>query len=343
MNRQVTHRRRNRGLAFAGAVIATSALLGGCAESLPQPEPEAPAAAPVLSEEQQANVLVSVGSVLDGATKDRSAKALKPRLTGPALEVRTSQLQVAKARGDNSLVTQIPAEYQQVVVPTTETWPRTSYAITVPTENLETPRLVALEQASAREPYKLWGWVQLVPDLTMPAFADAEIGSAPVAPDDDSLLATPADALSQYADVLSRGTEKSKAAKNFEILPDDLVKRLEKNAANLRGTDSFEEAAAKYSMTFKPRGKDVRAVATADGGAVVMGVLEGKESLVAEEGATVPPLTETQDALLGDADATNTLRAEYTDMVALYVPPKDSDGKIRPLGFSHVATAASNK
>lgn len=334
---------RRRGLAAASAVVLSSVLLAGCAEELPTPDPEPAAEGPALSQDQEAAVLESVVSVLSKSTESGDAKLLGQRVTGPALEVRKSQLEVAQVRGDNDLVTTVPSAYLQLVSPTTAEWPRTAYAITEATENLETPRLVVLEQAKAREDYRMWAWAQLVPGVTMPAFADSEIGSEAVASDDESLATAPRVALERYADLLTKGTEKSKHATSFDLLEGDLVNRVQADASNLRKSDSFKEADGEYSMTFSVRKGDVRAVRTADGGALVVGVLVGKELVEAEEDAKVPPLTRTQEALLDGEDPTNVLRTQYTDMIALYVPPSGSKDKIRPLGYSHVATQAANE
>ena len=336
------NRRTTRGLAVASALVVSSTLLAGCADELPQPQAGEAFTGPVLTKEQDTQVFTAVADTVAKADKELKSSALKPRVTGPAYEVRKSQLAVAKKRDNAEFVTDIPSESQQMIIPTTEGWPRTSFSITTSTEDLETPRLVAFEQASARSDYKMWAWTQLIPGQKMPAFADAGIGSEAVASDDDTLAATPADALAQYADLVTLGAKKSSFAKGFELPDGDLVAAVAADAAAWKEVPGFEDSGTEYTQKYKARKDEVRAVRTADGGALVMGVLDGKTTVKAEEGAKVPALSETQKALLGDADQTNTLTTRYTDMVALYVPAKDAEGKIRPLGYSHVATAASN-
>ncbi|WP_277212909.1 hypothetical protein [Isoptericola croceus] len=329
----------------AVGVAATVALLAGCAEELPTPVADEPFTGPVLTVEQETAVVQDVATVLDEAREQEDPKLLRDRVGGSAFEVRKSQLQVAKVRGDDSLVTQIPTDLSAMIVPTTETWPRVSYTITQPTENLEVPRLVAYQQQSARENYKLWSWVQLIPGTTMPNFADPEaIGSEEVAPDDDSLAVTPTEAVAQYADLVAKGTEESEYADAFELPEEsqDLVMRIQADARNVREADTFDAADGRYRLTFVARDKPI-AVRTSDGGAVVMGVLDGNVRLDVEEGGTIPPLTETQSALLDGEDETNELYVEYTDQVALYVPPAGSEEPVRPLGYSHVAVAAANE
>lgn len=329
----------------AVGLAAAAALLAGCAEELPTPVADEPFEGPVLTMEQETAVVQDVAGVLDKAAEENDPKALRSRVGGPALEVRKSQIKVAEERGDDSLVTQIPTDLRAAIIPTTETWPRVTYTITQPTENLEVPRMVAYQQESARDSYKLWSWVQLIPGTTMPNFADPEaIGSEEVAPDDDSLAVTPADAVARYADLVAKGTDDSEHADAFELPGEsqDLVKRIQADARNVREAETFDTADGRYRLAFAAR-DDPLTVRTSDGGAVVMGVLDGNVRIDVEEGGTIPPLTETQSALLAGEDETNELYVEYTDQVALYVPPAGSEDPIRPLGYSHVAVAAANE
>lgn len=330
------HRAR---LAVAAAAAGTL-LLAGCAAPLPTAEPEATPASPqpVLDDGQETAVLEDVGAVLAAAGEENDPKGLKARVTGPALTIRTSQLEVAKERGDADLVTELPSEVQQVVIPTTQTWPRTSYAVSVQPESMQSPRLTVYEQATARKPYKLWGWVRLFPNTTLPSFAAPEIGSEAVAPDDDTLLVSPTDAIAQYADVLNLGSRSSFA----DTFPDDSFRALLAERSKL-WRDALKPAAGKYSLKFTPDEDDaVRAVRTADGGALVVGTLTSRETMTAEEGAVVPPSTETEKALFGDEDASNVLKVGYDDVVAIYVPPADSGEQVLVLGTEHVATSIAN-
>jgi hypothetical protein len=321
----------------AGALVA--ALLAGCASEPPTPRPDEAAAGPVLSEDQNTKVLAAVNETLGEAGKANDPEVLKRRLTGPALAVRSSQLKVAAARGNADLVTEIPNEYLGKIVPTTETWPRTSFAITVQTENLRTPRLLVLDQASARAPYKLWGWAELLPGVTLPAFADVELGSEAIAPDDDSLLLTPADAVAQYIDVLNLGGGSAFAA---TFADDDFRKLLASNAQVQ--SEALKAAEGTYTMQVAAMAdQPVHAVRTADGGAMVVAALTATETMQGVEGSKIGPPTETLKTLFGSAEQTHVLKAGYTDVVALHLPAAGSEDQARLLGFSHVATSVSNQ
>ncbi|GAA4721506.1 hypothetical protein GCM10023216_08380 [Isoptericola chiayiensis] len=343
INAPLRRRRAGRGAAAVAAAATTGLLLTACAEEIPQPAADEPFAGPALTADQETAVVQAVAETVEKADAELAPKQLDARVQGPAREVRASQIKVAKARDDDSLITSIPAELQRMIIPTTESWPRVSFTITEETENLEVPRLVAYEQSSARDNYKMRSWVQLIPGTTMPNFADPEvIGSEAVATDDDSLAASPEQALNRYADLVANGDD-SEFADQFELPGDspDLVQRVQADARNVRGDDGFQEADGSYRLAFASRGGEVVAVRTSDGGALVMGVLDGNVRATVEEDGEIGPLTETQKALIGDEDNTNELYVEYTDQVALYVPPSGSEEKIRPLGYSHVPTDAS--
>jgi hypothetical protein len=335
-----TTARPHRARLAAVAAAAGMVLLAGCAAPVPTPQPEETPATPppVLDETQQDDVLAAVGTTLEEAGAATDPELLEGRVTGPALAIRTSQLDVAKARGNADLVTELPTDVQQVVIPTTQTWPRTSYGVSVQPESLQPPRLSVYEQDGARDQYELWGWVRLFPSTTLPSFAAPTIGSEAVAPDDDSLLVTPTDAVAQYADVLNVGSSSSFAAS----FPDDSFRAQLAERAKV-WNDALAPAAGKYTLTFTPDpDQPVRSVRTADGGALVVGTMTSAESMTAEDGAQVPPDTESVKALFGSAGTTNVLKVGYRDVVAIYVPPADSEEQMQVLGTEHVATSAAN-
>jgi len=333
----------NKARARAGAVVATvlaAGLLTGCAEELPTPKPEAPVAAAVVTQSQERKILDKVAGVVGKVEKSSDADALTARLSGPALDIRETQLKVAAARGDKEPLTDLSMQMQQVILPSDQEWPRNSFAITVQPKDLTTPVLMAFEQGTAREQYKLWGWVRLLPGVTMPQFAEADLGSAAVAEDDTSLKTTPKDAIQQYASVLSVD-KKSKYNDNFA--DDDLRQffrdygKLQVNAINK------EECDGAFKVGYEPTKSPVKAVRTADGGALVMAAMSSTETITAkEEGCEIGPPTKTTQALWGDADVTNVVKVNYKDMVAMYVPPKGSDSPISLVGYEHVPSSVSN-
>ena len=353
MIRPVSHRRTRKSIACAGASALTFALLAaGCAEEL-VPElaavPEETVATPALSDTQFDRILAEVNESIAEADGERDPELLTSRVTGPALTVRTSQLNVAEIRDDDSLVTLLPDTFQQIIVPTTATWPRTMFAITDVGDEFSPPRLLALTQDDPRDDYQLWAWVQLRPGVLMPAFAHVTIGSEELAENDTSLRFTPAEAVEQYADLLTNGDD-SEYVDNFEPAIDDPFRTFLYTwvTAQQEALDA-DRVEGTFSLEVVPMpGEPVKAIRAANldspaepGGAMVMAALVSSEQLEAMEGAVLTPQTQTAQALLEGATFTNVLTATYTDMIALYIPPAGSTEPIKLLGYSHVQTGAS--
>ena len=111
----------------------------------------------------------------------------------------------------------IPKDIAQVVIPTDDGWPRSVFTITTTTEDQQSKRLLVLNQESARQNYKLMAMARLFEGAQLPKFEVPTIGSRMGTDKDENLVATPADALTQYADVLQNGAN-SKFASGFRIL-----------------------------------------------------------------------------------------------------------------------------
>ncbi|MEU4362593.1 hypothetical protein [Promicromonospora sp. NPDC023987] len=332
-------RSTTRTTAVVATVLATG-LLAGCAEELPTPKPEAPVAAAVVTQSQEREILDKVAEVVGKVEKTKDADKLAARLDGPALSIRETQLKVADARGDKEPLTDLSMEMQQVILPSDQEWPRSSFAITVQPKDLTTPVLMAFNQATARDQYKLWGWVRLLPGVTMPQFAEADLGSPAVPEDDESLKVTPKDAIKQYASVLTVD-KKSKYADNFA---DDDLRQFFRDYGKLQvEAINKEECDGSFKVEYEPTKDSVRAVRTADGGALVVASMVSQETITAkEEGCEIGPPTKTTKALWGDADVSNVVEVNYKDMVAMYVPPKDSKDEISLVGYEHVPSSVSN-
>lgn len=337
MSKRTTRRSATRTAAVAGA-LAGAILLAGCASPLPtaSPDPTPTEAVPALTADQMAEVRTAVGATLDEAGAANDVAHLANRLAGPALSLRTSQLAVAAVRGNQDLITVLPTDVQQDIITTTDSWPRQAYAVTVQPEDLQSPRLLAYDQATARDPYKLWAWVRLFPSATLPTFAGPAVGSESVPLDDASLLVTPADAVAQYADVLNLGAGSAYAGS----FADDPLRAWVANNATVQMAE-LSKAAGTMTMTFTPTPDEVRAVRTADGGAMVMAGLSALETRTIEEGGKIAPGSETEKALFGANETTNKLNVGYTTMVAMYIPPAGATTGVQVLGMENVATSVA--
>ena len=320
-----------------GAVLAVGLAVAGCAQPLPTPDP-APApvlAPPVINATQEAAILGAIGEILDDAGKSLKAADLSERLTGPALTIRTSELAVAKLRKSDDTVSNVPTEVESIMVPATFTWPRTALAVSVQPE-LQTQRLLVVEQSSPRAPYKLWGWTRLFPGTRLPNFAMATTGSTQIEPETEGLKMTPADAIAHYANVLNKG-EKSKFINDFG--PDPFRSGIEENSR--LQNEALKAAKGKQTMKFTPVPGQLSGLQSVDGGALIVGELTGVEDRTAEAGALLSPSTPIEKALTKKLKVTNEMTIGYTTTVAIYIPAKGSSEPVAVVGVEHVATSAN--
>lgn len=318
-------------LALIGAVM-----LAGCAEPLPTPSPEpAPVMAPpVIDAVQESAILAGVGTVLEETEGELDADALSKRLSGPALTIRKSEIAVAKSLKSTDLMTVIPTEVEGIIVPTTLDWPRTAFAVSVQPE-LQTQRLLVLQQSSARAQYKLWAWVKLFPQIELKSFATSLTGSPEFAPDAPGLVMTPQEAVTNYADLLNEG-KKSDFYEDFA--PDRFREEIAKN--NKLQNEALKAADGKQTMKFTPVDSAVYALGSVEGGALVVGELSATEDRIAEEGAQLSASTPVEQALTKKLDITNSMTIGFTTVVAIYIPPAGSTEAVTVVGVDHVATSA---
>jgi len=114
----------------------------------------------------------------------------------------------------------IPKDIAQTVIPTDDGWPRSVFTITTTTEDQQSKRLLVFDQESAQQNYKLMAMARLFEGAKLPKFEIPTIGSQMGTAKDEKLVAAPADALAQYADVLQNGSKSQYASK----FADDLAR-----------------------------------------------------------------------------------------------------------------------
>ena len=320
-------------------VLATAGflVLSACSQAVPEVHVDpAPSTPPVmLTVEQDTSILTAIGETLTAASQTLDPAALDARLSGPALTLRTAELTVASATGSTDAITEIPTEVQSEVLPTTQTWPRTTFAASVRPQNLQTDRLLVTEQAAPRDQYKLWGWIRLFPAVTLPAFPATDIGTEAVAPDDASLLVTPADAVARYMDVLTNGDASAFAAEfASDPLREQMAAQREKRSA------SATEIKGSYTLQFAPMDGALQTLRTSNGGALVVGAFTASETLQGEQSAKISP-SPTEQAFIGDVSPSNSLTVGRTGLVGIYIPPAGAEGTLSVLGSELLTTSAS--
>lgn len=313
-----TSARRRTAVAGSGLAL-TVALLAGCSNDIPQPDPEktAEAAPPVLDSDRLERILGEIGETVTAADSSQDAEALKPRVTGPALELRAAEYRLAQATDGEFTPEPLTTASQVNAVAATRDFPRTAVVITEVPEGGNLPLLIALQQAEARDQFKLWGWVRLFPGIQTPALTHPDTGSAPVVP--ENLVATPAEVVERYVAVLN--DPEHEAAAQFS--EDPYRTSSHESTAEL---DEAVEAAGDASFSAEAAGTDPLAVSTADGGALVLAPLRSTLTLTKTVPGSELRAGGAIGALLGDDTEVRGSVSGVSDvLVAFYVPPAGAD------------------
>lgn len=313
----------------AGALALAGLLLSACSSPLPAPSPDAVPAAmpPAISTEQVAEVLEDINATVQEAeAADFNPDLLDPRLTGPARTMRTIEYALRLA-GNTEAITTVPSVAQTIVAPTTDTWPRTVMVITESPADLQAPLLLTLVQDGPREPYRMWSWARLFPGVAVPATAQPEIGSSPVAPDAESLVASPESVVARYVDVLANGAESPHAA---SFTDDPLRAGI---AATRDAYAGLVVDKGSLTETYQPHDSGPYAIATADGGAIVVGAVQTVTTVTLDDSTLT--IGDQTASLLGRQTVANNLAITWLSVVVFAVPPAGSTEPITVLGAEH--------
>lgn len=329
--------RRGRRACGALAAAALATLLSACAvDPLPAPRPAAEdSVTPVLGGDQLDAVLEPVATALAAGDASLSYRDLEPAVAGPALEQRAGAYLMQTRVPESTYTLPLGTERLQDLVPAEQDWPRTVLTVTRASADDQFPDLVLLTQAGPRDPYVLTAYAPMLPGVTLPITAPLREG-VPVPPVDEQgdLLMSPADAATQYADVLSAG-EASPFAESFA---DDTF------SAQVVAVQDAERAALSttcagcftYSADHVVRDGQTWAFGTEEGGAVVLTVLTGANALrVAAEGSRAT-LNPEYAALAGAETATQGADFSYVEVVGLHVPPASAGAPVEVLAAQRV-------
>lgn len=335
---------KNRVVASALA-ISLLAGLAACGTALPTPHP-APSsieAQPIVTIQRLDAISERIGNELTLVDEAKDASQLDSVTLGPARVIREAEYKIAAATKSADEITVIPTVLQSQMIPTTPQWPRTMMAVTVQPESLQSPRLIVLEQDTARANFRLWGWVRLFPAVKLPAVASAQTGTEAVT-NDEGLSAGVLDVVGQYSDFLNQESA-SKYAATFSgsngKTPD--VFAAQRFANRKAMTKALKGIKGKFTETFSAP-KDLtgtRAIRTQDGGALVVAALTSTDKFKGPKGSKIPPDAPTKALLPAGAKTSNALTISYSAVVSMYIPPKGSANSVQIVGVEMRPVAAT--
>ncbi|MFT8356766.1 MAG: hypothetical protein ABF780_01190 [Bifidobacterium aquikefiri] len=289
-------------------------------------------ASPDLTQAQEKRIRLRILDALEKANKAKDPKGIDEYVGGPQLQIRTSELNIAKASGDLDNKTTIPRQITQTVIPTDSGWPRSIFTITTTTADQQSKRLLVMTQDVAGTNYKLWGVARLFQGAQLPKFAVPTIGSEMGDSSDTGLVFTPESAVSHYADILQNGTS-SKYSSDFtsDYFQQDLSKLEQTVQQGMEANNGTQK------QTFTAVPGAIKIMRSSDGGDLVVAQIDSVWTRTAGEGRESLPASDDEKALFGNTKATSTIKVTYVNVVAMYVPPAGSGAKVSAVGAERQA------
>lgn len=318
-------------IAAAAAVLLSCAMTVGLAGCNGQPPVLAAESSstqtPDLTVVQEKAIRHRILDGIDKANKAKSADGLDEYMSGPALAIRSSEIAIAKSTGSLDAKTAIPSGAVQTVIPTDSGWPRSVFTITTTTSDQQSKRLLVLRQDAARDNYRLWAVARLFQGAQLPKFEIASLGSSMGTGDDSGLVATPAQAVARYADVLEKGSSSSYATQ----FSDDYFRQ---DLATLSATvqEGMERNEGTQSQTFTPATGQIAVMRSTDGGDLVVARIDSTWIRKAGSGRQSLPASDAEKVLFGKGKATSTMAVSYVNVIALYIPHAGTGEKITAVG-----------
>ncbi|NEG70328.1 hypothetical protein [Bifidobacterium choloepi] len=319
----------------AALAVALGVSLAACEGEVPTVSSSASASAaasPDLTEEQEKEMREALLKTITECNDAKTTEGLDTAMTGPELQIRTSEIEIAQKTGNLDAKTEIPTDITQTVIPTDSGWPRSVFSITTTTSDQQSKRLLVFTQDSARSNYKLWGVARLFQGVSLPKFEIPSIGSSMGTDDDSGLVMTPKEAVERYADVLTNG-DSSQYAGDFtdDYFRQELAQLEQTVAEAMQKNDGTSE------QVFTADLDEIKVMRSADGGDLVVAQINSVWTRAAGSGRESQPASDAERALFGDGTATSTMKVTYVNVVALYVPPASSGDKVTAVGAERQA------
>lgn len=306
------------------AVLAASAVAGtGVAQASQTPAPESPSAdtvpaAPVLIDVQFRRILEQVAGAVDAGDAAKDASKLEPRVGLAELEVRTQNYKIRSQVGAYEARMPVRAtKLLTTVVTDKRSWPRSVLAVTQGEGNV-VPQLLTLTQASPRENYKLVSTTPLQPGTTFPSIT--RDGTETLAPTDKSgLLYSGEEALAGLGDRLTNAEspfkDKLVEGESSPYIADTLAYQSDVVNSGVNGT---------FSFTHKVVPESVVVFRAADGGALVLGRLLFSFDGTPKAAGDKLTIGDDAAALAGGKETSTGMVLNFTESMAVYVPPAGS-------------------
>ena len=291
---------------------------------VPKPLPAVDTLTPVMDREQLDRILEDIDLVVSQADENLDRESIEARVDGPALQIRRFAYNLARRSEDGTnRPTEIKTSPVQLFLPSaTDTWPRSVMVVTGDQEL----QMLVLRQETARDQYKLYHYIDLLPGAAFPEVAAETVGANAIREDNRFLFASPLVIPDLVGELLNEGAS---SPASLLLDPDnDYIRDVSSVQRGLAETLTnanlnFAHALGDFSLVM---------LATADGGALVSLLMVDTYTIIPSEPGDAVAISGNEALLLGSSGSATGLETRYGSMLLFHIPSGGADARITLLG-----------
>ncbi len=328
-SRKSTSGRRTARVPMVMAMVGLLSLSGCVAEYenptlVPKPLPAVDTLTAVMDRAQLERILADIELVVSQADENLDRESIEARVDGPALQLRRFAYNLARRSEEGANIpTEIKTSPVQLFLPSaTDTWPRSVMVVT----GEEELQMLVLRQESAREQYKLYHYIDLLPGAAFPEVAAETVGANAIREDNRFLFASPLVIPDLVGELLNDGPS---APASLLLDPDnDYIRDVSSVQRGLAETLSnanlnFAHALGDFSLVM---------LATADGGALVSMLMVDTYTIIPNEPGDAVAISGNEALLLGSSGSATGIETRYGSMLLFHIPSGGAEARITLLG-----------
>ena len=328
-SRRSTSGRRTARVPMVMAMVGLLSLSGCVAEYenptlVPKPLPAVDTLTAVMDRAQLERILADIELVVSQADENLDRESIEARVDGPALQIRRFAYNLARRSEEGANIpTEIKTSPVQLFLPSaTDTWPRSVMVVT----GEEELQMLVLRQESAREQYKLYHYIDLLPGAAFPEVAAETVGANAIREDNRFLFASPLVIPDLVGELLNDGPS---APASLLLDPDnDYIRDVSSVQRGLAETLSnanlnFAHALGDFSLVM---------LATADGGALVSMLMVDTYTIIPNEPGDAVAISGNEALLLGSSGSATGIETRYGSMLLFHIPSGGAEARITLLG-----------
>jgi hypothetical protein len=334
----VTSRRQARALKFVALALIPTALAGCTPEYVnpvlsPSPSPAQDILTPVMTKDQLKRILSEITEVVALADAELDRESIEVRVSGPALVARRAAYNIARRTETPTPPAPLLAEPIQLFLPSaTDTWPRSVMVVT----GEQTLTMLILRQESARDQYKLYQYMDILPEVDFPEVAGEEVGANTVKEDSKFLLMPPTDLANAVGSLLNEGPDST-----WSILMDGENQYIN-DVSSVQRTLAETLSNANVTFDHKLSTDGMVLLTSGEGGALVGMYMIDTYTIIPKEPGDAVAISGQEAILLGAGGSATGIETRYGAMLLFHMPAAGSESRVRLLGATQqLLTAVS--